>query len=68
MASAPKVVPLRSPGGTLPAELREFLDDVIVPSLMERYFAESEKSCASKLAVGILRSKADPRATRRHRE
>jgi len=41
MASAPKIVTLRRPEENLSAELREFLDAVIVPALLQKYLAES---------------------------
>jgi hypothetical protein len=41
MASVNKLVALRRPEETLSAELREFLDAVIIPALLEKYLAES---------------------------
>jgi hypothetical protein len=41
MASVNKLVALRRPEENLSAELREFLDAVIIPALLEKYLAES---------------------------
>jgi hypothetical protein len=53
MAAKSKVVriPIKE---TLTPELRAFLDAVIVPALLNKFFAESENSCTPKLQVGIL--------------
>jgi hypothetical protein len=43
MATTPKLVTIRRPQESLPAEMREFLDAVVVPALLKKYVAELEE-------------------------
>jgi hypothetical protein len=43
MATAPKLVTIRRAHESLSAELREFLDAVVVPALLKKYVAELEE-------------------------
>jgi hypothetical protein len=59
MATAPKIVTLRRPQESLSAELREFLDAVIVPALLRKYLSEVEEV---KLAEKALAPASRPAA------
>jgi hypothetical protein len=39
------------PGESLRPELREFLDAVVVPALLEKYLAENSSESASEISV-----------------
>ena len=43
MATTPKLVTIRRPQESLSAEMREFLDAVVVPALLKKYVAELEE-------------------------
>lgn len=38
-----KVIRLKKPAGAIPNEMKEFIDEIIVPALVEKYFAEHDK-------------------------
>lgn len=64
MATTAKIVTMTQPAQVLSPELRDFLDAVFVPALVKKYFSETEKSCTSKLPVGILRTKRSLKGAR----
>lgn len=68
MASARQIV--KMPGPELTPELREFLDRVVVPALVKKYFAEhvddkdSEKLVAVLLCTPIISAPVGVRRTK----
>ena len=52
MATAAKIVPIRRAGEKLSPELRDFLDAVIVPSLLRQFLAETEANTKKVLPSG----------------